>query len=211
MERQHSKSSAEAFGVSKSRPMEPRRAGLRVITIGATSVGKSCLLACACGTGIHGITSTTNLNTMRKDVVLDNGSVVQLDLWDTAGQEAYRALNQMYFRNAQVALACFDRQRQPEIETWISELVRAEPSCRIMLVLTKADLLDEKEIDEVRLAIDPLLSEGGNRRFFVTSAVQRRGIDDLFKAVAEVVHTLPNLISEEHVYDLAETPSRCAC
>ena len=37
-----------------------------------------------------------------------NGNPIQYQIWDTAGQEKYRALTERYYRNADIILICFD-------------------------------------------------------------------------------------------------------
>jgi len=50
---------------------------------------------------------------------------VKFNIWDTAGQEKYRALTQMYFRDANVALIIFDVTNKNTLEAvdyWSSEI-----------------------------------------------------------------------------------------
>jgi small GTP-binding protein len=43
-----------------------------------------------------------------KFVTLDNGYVIKLQLWDTAGAEQYRAITTSYYRGAHAVILCYD-------------------------------------------------------------------------------------------------------
>jgi small GTP-binding protein len=185
------------------------RRTLRTITVGPPTVGKSCLVARACGVGISGIVSTTSLDTMRKVVSLSD-RLVELEIWDTAGQETYRSLNPMYYRNAKVALACFDAAHISEIASWIDEMHKVEPGCKVFLILTKSDLMELEEIAAIRGQAEELVKKGIGEKVFVTSAAHNTGIEDLFMAVAECVNAIPETESVADVH--AQQPSKgCPC
>lgn len=73
---------------------------------------------------------------------------VKFEIWDTAGQERYRSLTPMYYRNAQLALVCFDLSN---VETsfarakyWIEQLpLQGGSEIRIKVVGNKSDLISE--------------------------------------------------------------------
>jgi small GTP-binding protein len=189
---------------------EGSRRGLRTITIGPPTVGKSSLVARACGAGITGIVSTTQLDIQKKVVILPGGNTVELEIWDTAGQETYRSLNQVYYRSAKVALACFDAGNISNIEDWIKELRAIEPQCYIVLVLTKTDLMGEEEMDAVREEAAGMIKNGIGNRFFATSAVQNQGVDELFDGVAELVEQMPERREDSGVHRGKE-PEKSGC
>lgn len=50
---------------------------------------------------------------------------MELQIWDTAGQEKFRALNGIFFKNAEIALVVFDltnRNSFDNINYWIEQL-----------------------------------------------------------------------------------------
>ena len=70
---------------------------------------------------------------------------VTLNIWDTTGQEKYRALCPLYFREADAALLVFDLTNQSveELKEWLSLLYNQAPeNIPIFLVGNKLDLLD---------------------------------------------------------------------
>lgn len=53
------------------------------------------------------------------------GHKVKYNIWDTAGQEKYRCLTKMYFRDANVALVVFDvtnRRSFDSVDFWYDEI-----------------------------------------------------------------------------------------
>ena len=44
----------------------------------------------------------------QQKVVLGNGAMVKLHIWDTSGQERFRAMTNLYYRDAQVALLTYE-------------------------------------------------------------------------------------------------------
>ena len=69
---------------------------------------------------------------------------VQFNIWDTAGQEKYRCLASMYFRDANVAIIVFDVTSAKTldcIDYWVEELQRSNAIDYItILVGNKSDL-----------------------------------------------------------------------
>lgn len=69
---------------------------------------------------------------------------LKLSLWDTAGQETYKAVTRSYFRGASGALLVFDISRRNtfnSVTTWLHDLRQiAEENIVVILVGNKSDL-----------------------------------------------------------------------
>ena len=73
----------------------------KILLIGDSGVGKSCiLLRFADDAYTESYISTIGVDFKIRTVEMD-GKCVKLQIWDTAGQERYRALNPVYYRNAE--------------------------------------------------------------------------------------------------------------
>ena len=82
----------------------------RVVILGEVSVGKTSLLQrYVRGSYITEQRATVGAVYFRKEERVD-GRVVKMELWDTAGQEKYESLSQMYYRNAALVLLVFSLQ-----------------------------------------------------------------------------------------------------
>ena len=89
---------------------------MKLILLGSSAVGKSQILhRLNGGTFENTIASTIGVEFLGKMFFVKGanggdggGGKVKAQIWDTAGQEKYRSLTKMYFRDAQVALIVFD-------------------------------------------------------------------------------------------------------
>ncbi|KAG1335071.1 RING-type E3 ubiquitin transferase [Cocos nucifera] len=77
-----------------------------------------------------------------------DGSMVNLGLWDTAGQEDYSRLRPLSYRGADIFILAFSLISRASYENvlkkWMPELRRFAPSVPIILVGTKLDLREDK-------------------------------------------------------------------
>lgn len=58
------------------------------------------------------------------DINVDSASV-KLNLWDTAGQEKFKALTRMYFQDAEAAIVVYDmtfKESFDSAKNWVREL-----------------------------------------------------------------------------------------
>jgi Ras family protein A len=83
-----------------------------------------------------------------------NGRIVELALWDTAGQEDYDRLRPLSYPDSHVILICFAIDSPDSLdnvqEKWISEVLHFCSQLPIILVGCKKDLrYDPKTIEEL--------------------------------------------------------------
>ena len=76
---------------------------------------------------------------------------IKIQLWDTAGSERFRTVNQIYYRNAGAALVVYDITRQgtlhQEAAEWIKDLKDNAPDhLTIALTGNKSDLYKEQQV-----------------------------------------------------------------
>eukprot|EP01127_Copromyxa_protea_P000932 TRINITY_DN1084_c0_g1_i2.p1 TRINITY_DN1084_c0_g1~~TRINITY_DN1084_c0_g1_i2.p1 ORF type:complete len:204 (+),score=41.51 TRINITY_DN1084_c0_g1_i2:120-731(+) len=117
-----------------------------------------------------------------------NLTFLVLGIWDTAGQERFDSMTKIYYRGAEAAIVCYDLTDKNSFERarfWVDELLMNVENCRIYLVGTKADLVDEfgrgKPADDIAhfaRSIDATLN-------IETSSKTGKAVEDLFYAVAE--------------------------
>lgn len=110
---------------------------------------------------------------------------VKFEIWDTAGQERYRSLTPMYYRNARIALICFDLSNFLETferaKYWKNqlELNFEENEINIKLIGTKNDLDSNFDYTIFR-------EEAGDEApVYRTSAKTGEGVYELFNDITD--------------------------
>jgi len=51
---------------------------------------------------------TTNCDKFQKDFQTKNGETIKIEIWDTAGNEKFRAVNKIFMKNAKIAIIVYD-------------------------------------------------------------------------------------------------------
>ena len=164
----------------------------KIVLLGDVSVGKTSIASRYCKNSFndHHINTIGGAYQQQK-VVLPNGSMVKLHIWDTSGQERFRAMTNLYYRDAQVAILTYDitnEQSFSSIDFWIKELkYKVENENMILcLVGNKCDVnSNEKKVTTLK---GKNFAAEHNMIFFETSAKTGEGVKDLFVTIANKVY-----------------------
>ncbi|EAY12028.1 small GTP-binding protein, putative [Trichomonas vaginalis G3] len=154
---------------------------VKLVVVGETGVGKTTLLQRYAEGKVEEQLSTIGACCMEKAVEV-NSRTYNLSLWDTAGQEAYRAIVPMYFRGASIALIVADITNEKSLETipyWIN-LVHKNLSTEnpiVSIVVNKIDLKESQVMTEGDILSTYHTTE---MEVFFTSAIANIGVDTLF-------------------------------
>ena len=125
---------------------------LKILLIGNGGVGKTSLIHRLVRDEFStAIEQTIGVEFLAYNMEID-GKKVKLQLWDTAGQEQYRSLGKIYYRNAIGVLCVFsidDHESFLSLKQWMKEVrVLCHPNAKIIIVGNKADLAEERQITE---------------------------------------------------------------
>ncbi|EAY23638.1 small GTP-binding protein, putative [Trichomonas vaginalis G3] len=153
---------------------------MKVVVIGTTSVGKTCIVQRATsGEFNEKITPTLGASYISK-VIEVNNQKVNLQIWDTAGQERYKGMTPMYYRGAQAALIVYAVDSTESfgcIDEWYESVEKNKTNqVHYILVGNKCDV--EKRVvstEEGKNKADAL-----GAQYYEVSALSGEGIDDLF-------------------------------
>ncbi|EGG22633.1 hypothetical protein DFA_04763 [Cavenderia fasciculata] len=162
--------------------------GVKLVLLGDMNTGKTCIASRLVRNEFVPTDSTIGAAFLVKNMTLDNGNTVKLEIWDTAGQERYRSLTPMYYRGASAAVIVYDITKKNTFETlkrWVSELQKqASPNLILALAGNKADLPHrEVQVDEV----SKYISELGDVIFFETSAQTGFNVNELFTEICKKI------------------------
>ena len=179
----------------KSTPKDEEKTKIieaKIVLLGDVSVGKTSIASRYCKNSFneHHINTIGGAYQQQK-VVLGNGSMVKLHIWDTSGQERFRAMTNLYYRDAQVAILTYDITNESSfssIEFWIQELkYKVENENMILcLVGNKCDVnSNERKITTQK---GKNFAQDNNMIFFEASAKTGEGVKDLFVTIANKVY-----------------------
>ena len=165
----------------------------KLVLVGNVAVGKSSIVnRYTRGDYLEQYQATIGAAFVPKDVMLGNGKTIKLQIWDTAGEEKYRAMTQFYYRKAAAGLVVFgldDYKSFQDVETWIADLRDICPNIIIILVGNKSDIdFDDRSVGAAE--IEDLIDE-----FDVTyvecSAKDGMGVEELFSTAAQLIFDSP--------------------
>ena len=123
----------------------------KLIFLGDQGVGKSCILNRFMNdTFTEEYQATIGLDFQSKNVQIDNQDI-HLLLYDTAGQEKFRALIPMYTRDANIILLVYDVTSKDSflhLSDWLKDLTNIKKEDVIFAVVgNKIDLDDRREVN----------------------------------------------------------------
>jgi small GTP-binding protein len=156
----------------------------KVVLLGDSGVGKTCIISrYISGNFDPNSASTNGASYASKNVTFENsGKSLMLDIWDTAGQEKYKALTKFFYKDAAVAILVYDitlRQSFDNLKEYWYKQVQENGERNVVLAIAgnKSDLYEteavpEEEAKEYANSIGAL--------FALTSAKSNTGVDKLF-------------------------------
>ncbi|CAK81256.1 unnamed protein product (macronuclear) [Paramecium tetraurelia] len=127
----------------------------KIILIGDSGVGKTNLFNRLQNKEFQYDTRPTIGVEFINRTVRQDGNLVKCQIWDTAGQEKFRAITNAYYRGAKGVFVCYDVTKQGTYEStlrWMSEIKQfGDHDIVIMLVGNKIDLAEQRIVrtDEV--------------------------------------------------------------
>ena len=130
---------------------------------------------------------TVGFDNINNSFQLSDGSIVSCHIFDTAGQERYRALNFQYYKKADAVLLVYDISKRASFENvknyYISQIKeKCKEDIVILLLGNKADKENEREVS---------IDEGVNLasqeeyEFKETSCLQNMYVADAFEYLVE--------------------------
>ncbi|XP_074514881.1 ras-related protein Rab-33B isoform X1 [Sebastes fasciatus] len=162
----------------------------KIIVIGDSNVGKTCLTYRFCGgTFLKNPEATIGVDFRERTLQLD-GETIKLQIWDTAGQERFRkSMVEHYYRSVHAVIFVYDVTSLTSFESipeWIEECSRhcVGPLVPRIMVGNKCDLRDRREVPTTAAQC---LADSYNFPLFETSAKEpseKEHVDAIFLTLA---------------------------
>eukprot|EP00033_Pygsuia_biforma_P000320 GCRY01000390.1.p1 GENE.GCRY01000390.1~~GCRY01000390.1.p1 ORF type:complete len:205 (+),score=17.09 GCRY01000390.1:251-865(+) len=161
---------------------------IKLLIIGDSGVGKSCLLLRFSDDQFTpSFITTIGIDFKIRTIELD-GKRIKLQIWDTAGQERFRTITTAYYRGAMGILLVYDVTDEKSfnnIRNWIRNIEQhATDNVNKILIGNKCDMEDKKVIDEARA--EALAKEYGIN-FLETSAKSNTNVEKAFTLLTKEI------------------------
>jgi len=156
----------------------------KICLLGTSGVGKTSLIARFVDNSFSDRYLTSVGVAIKKKAVQVDGNEVSLTIWDLAGDDRFQPQEKSYLRGTSGYLMVADGTRGGtldhvlELRTRHADILASVPSA--LLLLNKADLEPEWEIDQARL--DALAAAGFT--IIKTSAKEGTGVEEAFLQLA---------------------------
>lgn len=203
-----------------------RSGDVKVVLLGPSCAGKTALTVRL----LHNrFDNTPHQNTVaaafgRQKIQVDDGRQLMISIWDTAGCEQYRAISRQFYRNAFAAILCYDltvESSWEHVKSWVCEIQKMEPDCRLYFCGTKLDLIRSKKFprrvqDHQLRDFIAQLPNKETIQIHETSSKSGEGVSELFRQIAadflELEHADGGGREETIIVGNAEeVRKKCAC
>ncbi len=189
----------------------------KVLLLGDSSVGKTCFLLRYCDrTFQEAHLSTIGLDYRLKTMTLENNKNIKLQIWDTAGQDRFRALTKNYYKGANGIILIYDistTQTFENVKVWINQIKEeANANVIIYLVGNKIDLpKDKRTVSEEE---GQKLADEYKFLFKEASAKEGTNVNEIFQELVEKIDAetkpeVPNTEKKNQLYQAKDKKRNC--
>ena len=167
--------------------MEKKEFLYKILLLGDSSVGKTCFLMRYTDNTFQEIhMSTIGLDYKLKNVQLDDGKMVKIQIWDTAGQDRFRSITKNYYKGAHGIILIYDITNKKSFEnvrTWINQ-IKEEVSEKVSIILV-GNKIDDEEHRVVATEDGEKIAKELGLMFFECSAKTGENIEHAFNELVK--------------------------
>ncbi len=162
----------------------------KVLLLGDSSVGKTCFLLRYCDKSFQDAhLSTIGLDYRLKTLTLKNKKSIKLQIWDTAGEDRFRAITKNYYKGANGIILIYDvtnLQTYENVKNWITQIrEEANPNVIIYLAGNKIDIPEESRA--VKTSDGQKIADEYQLPFKETSAKDGMNVNEIFQELVEKI------------------------
>ena len=169
--------------------MSKQNTGHKLVLIGDSGVGKTCLISrFISGQFDANVNSTNGASYASKKVDFPElGKSLVLDIWDTAGQEKYKSLTKFFYKDAAMVVLVYDITRRESYDNlknfWYKEIKEYGGKDIVLAIAgNKSDLYDDEAVPEKEARE---FAESIGAIFTLTSAQNNSGVNKLFENIGK--------------------------
>ncbi|OHT14370.1 Ras-related protein Rab-14 [Tritrichomonas foetus] len=161
---------------------------LKVVVVGESGVGKTCLLVRFVRNSFDEESQSTLGVEFMSKIIQTQKHRIQLQLWDTAGQELFRSVTRGYYRGSVGALLLFDlsnRDTFDNIGKWLQDVRDiARPECVLALIGNKSDLDSKRQISREEAEE---FAKQNSMLYFEVSAKTGENVEPAFDGIVSAI------------------------
>ena len=170
----------------------------KILTIGESGVGKTCILR----RFVENKFLKSHLATIgidfRTKAVKVYGKAIKLKIWDTAGQERYHNITNQIFKGSDGIILVFDVNDDisfAKIKDWIEQIKSNVSQDEISLIL----IGNKCDIEERVISKEQGQEMANNLKidYYETSALNGTGINEAFEELTKLILKRKNIINSE--------------
>ena len=171
----------------------------KVLLLGDSTVGKTCFLMKYTDKTFQDIhMATIGLDYRLKSMKLKSGKTIKLQIWDTAGQDRFRAITKNYYKGSHGIILVYDVtnvQTFENVKTWVNQIrEEALPNVVIYIAGNKIDMEDERKVEKES---GEQLAEELGFPFAETSAKNGININETFEDLVERIDKVYGNIAQK--------------
>ncbi|KAL8580731.1 hypothetical protein ACOMHN_018403 [Nucella lapillus] len=161
---------------------------LRLMLVGDTGVGKTCLICQYAENHFNPIHVTTIGVDFKLKMADIRGMTVKMQIWDTAGQERFEAITKQFYRRAMGVVLVFDicsRSSFESLAKWLLYVKEfSQPETQVIMLGNQCDREAQRQVST---ALAQKFAEDNNLRYYETSAKDPSSLDKPFQHLCEEI------------------------
>ena len=158
----------------------------KLILVGDPGVGKTSIMSKFVSNEFQSVyTSTIGVEFKLKEIYINNNTCAKLKIWDTCGQEKFRAITKQYFKNSEGVFIIFDltnRETIKKLNIWLKDINdNIDNDFFVFLIGNKTDVKDRD------ITISEEAKQFANEKkinYYEVSAKTGSGIYNIFEKMA---------------------------
>lgn len=186
----------------------------KVVLVGETQTGKTALIQRIVNDRFEENSETTMVaSTLTTEVALEDGRMIKYEIWDTAGQEKYRSINKIFYKDAAIVIMVYDitnKHTYEEIKNYwynqITTMCNKHPL--IAIAGNKSDLYAKEEVKEKE---GKEFAKQIGALFMLTSCLTNSNVTDLFEHLGGIylgVYSIKELNGDTDEDDHVKEPPK---
>ena len=162
----------------------------KVVLVGESGVGKTCIIAqFTSGKFDPSTVSSLTAQFIRKTLEFPEGKSLTFDIWDTAGQEKYRSLAKIFYKDAKAVILVYDVTNEKSFtemkDYWYEQIKQlGDKDIILAIAANKSDLYEEKKVENEK---GEAFAQEIGAIFVSTSAKNDSGIQALFDNIGQKI------------------------